>query len=376
MPMTKVQSFQEDCAVLAQEKLARGKLTRRQFNQVMTALGVVGASGLLADKAMAQAAKEIVMVNWGGVAKEGWEKFYAAPFEAKNPGVKVTVDTSGPSTGKIRAMVESKKVTWDVIDASVTSAILLGGMDMLEPIDYNTVKISDMMKGFAYPFGAGPYSFSNVLIYDASKFGNDPPKSWVDFFDFKKYPGKRMLRRDANCMFETLLMGDGVPMDKVYPIDVNRGLEMLKKVRKDAVYWQSGTESEQLMRTGEAVMGVLWNTRAKILQEETKGKLKFTWNQGIIQPTCFSIPKGNPAGPLAQQLIASTCANVDGQVGLLGFLGNGPTNPRAAEKVPADLKQFNPTDPANAKLQLVFDGEWWGKNYNDVNQKYLDTVAG
>ena len=128
------------------------------------------------------------------------------------------------------------------------------------------------------------------------------------------------------------------------------------------------------MRTGEAVMGVLWNTRAKILQEETKGKLKFTWNQGIIQPTCFSIPKGNPAGPLAQQLIASTCANVDGQVGLLGFLGNGPTNPRAAEKVPADLKQFNPTDPANAKLQLVFDGQrWWVLNIAWIDEKTAGT---
>jgi len=138
---------------------------------------------------------------------------------------------------------------------------------------------------------------------------------------------------------------------------------------------RGATTGVPLMRTGEASIGVLWNTRAKVLQEETKGKLTFTWNQGILQPAAFPILKGNPAGSLAQHFIASCCANVDAQVGLLGFFANGPTNPRAAEKVPADLKKYNPTDPANAKVQLIFDGEWWGKNYTEVNQQYLDTIA-
>jgi hypothetical protein len=43
--------------------------------------------------------------------------------------------------------------------------------------------------------------------------------------------------------------------------------------------------------------------------------------------------------------------------------------------VPANLRIFNPTDTDNAKVQLVLDGEWWGKNYADVNQQYLDTIA-
>jgi putative spermidine/putrescine transport system substrate-binding protein len=374
--MTHVQTFQEDCIALAHEKLARGQMTRRQFNAALTALGALGGAGAMSGSANAQNAKEIVFVNWGGIANEAFGKFYGKPFEDANPGFKVIMDSSGPTTGKIRAMVESKKVTWDTCDGSVTSGIVLGNLGLLEPIDYNIVKKSDLLPGFAYPYTAGPYSFSNVMIYDASKFGSDPPKTWVDFFDLKKYPGKRMLRRDSNCMFETLLMGDGVPMDKVYPIDVKRGLESLKKIRKDAVYWNSGSESEQLMRTGEASIGVLWNTRAKILQEETKGKLTFTWNQGILQPAALPVLKGNPAGPMVQNFIASCCANADAQVGLLGLLGNGPTNPRAAEKVPEALKKYNATDPANAKVQLIFDGEWWGKNYTEVNQQYLDTIAG
>jgi putative spermidine/putrescine transport system substrate-binding protein len=369
--MTKVQSFQEDCIALANEKLARGQMTRRQFNLAMALLGFGAASGALTDKAWAQAAKEIVFVNWGGIANTAYGNYFGKPFEQSTPGTKVLMDPASPTAGKIRAMVESKKVTWDVCDSAAYTAILLGGQGLLEKIDYNLVKKSDVLPGFAYDYGIAPYSFSNVMIYDSSKFGGDPPKSWADFLDLKKYPGKRMLRRDANAMLESLLMGDGVARDKVYPIDTKRAIEVLKRIRKDAVYWNSGAESEQLMRTGEAVIGVLWNTRAK-----TKGKLNFTWNQGILQPGVLVVPKGNPSGQLVQQFLAFVCSNVEGQLGLFGFFGNGPSNPRAAAKVSPELRRFNPTDADNVKVQVTYDGEWWGKNYPEANQMYLDTIAG
>jgi putative spermidine/putrescine transport system substrate-binding protein len=151
---------------------------------------------------------------------------------------------------------------------------------------------------------------------------------------------------------------------------------LLRKHRKDMVYWASGAESEQTMRSGEAVMGVVWHTRAKVLFEETKGRLDFTWNQGILQPGVLVVPKGNPAGALVQRFLAHTVADENAQLGLFGFFGNGPANKGAAARVSPDLKRFNPTDPDNAKLQVTYDGEWWGKNYTTVNQQYLDALAG
>jgi putative spermidine/putrescine transport system substrate-binding protein len=373
--MTKVQTFQEDCVELLRAKLARGEIDRRRFLTLAGALGLTLAAG--SERAAAQGAKEVVLVNWGGIANEGFGNFYGKPFEARNPGVKVVMDSSGPSAGKIRAMVESRKVNWDLCDSSAGSSILLGNAGLLEPIDYNVVKKTDLPPaGFAYPYGAAPYSFSTILVYDHSKFGNDPPKSWADFMNFQKYPGKRMLRRDAAVTLDILLMGEGVPMDKIYPLDAKRGLEIARRIRKDCVYWNSGSESEQLMRTGEASMGLIWHTRAKVLSEEPNSKLRFIWNQGVLQPGIFVIPKGNPAGALAQQMLASMCGQPEPQVELLKFLGNGPTNPRAAALVPEAFRRFNPTDPENAKQQLVVGGEWWGANYAQVNQDYLDAIAG
>lgn len=373
--MTTPQSFHEDCRELLEARLATGALDRRTLLRVAAALGVTATLPLGPRTASGQA-KQIVFVNWGGIANEAFGRFYGKPFEDKNSGVKVVMDSSGPSAGKIRTMVESKHVTWDICDSSAGSSILLGGQGLLEPIDYAVVDRANLPpKGFAYPHGAAPYSFSSVLVYDTTKFGGAVPKDWTDFLNFQKFPGKRMLRRDALGSLDALAMADGVAPGKMYPLDTKRALGVLRKIRKDAVYWNSGSESEQLMRTGEASMGLIWNTRAKVLHEETKGRITWTWNQGVLQAGIFVIPKGNPAGALSQRLLASMCANAEAQVGLLEFLGNGPTNPRAAAAVPAPLRRFNPTDPENVAVQLILDGEWWGKNYAQANQEYLDTIS-
>ena len=212
--MTEAQSFHEDCLILAQEQLAKGRLERRNFLKISAALGALTAAGS-SSAALAQAARDIVMVNWGGVANQAFGNFYGKPFETKNPGFKVVQDSGGPSQGKIRAMVEAGKVTWDLCDSSASSSILLGKMGLLTPIDYSIVdKSLAPPKGFAYPFGVAPYSFSSIMVYDAEKFKGDPPKTWADFWDLKKYPGKRMLRKDAQCMIDAAVMSAGTPMEE------------------------------------------------------------------------------------------------------------------------------------------------------------------
>src|SRR3954464_15042489 len=350
-----MQTFQQDCVELALRRFRRGEVSRRQLLSGLAALGVIAGG----EEAAAQAERQLVMVNWGGIANEGFGRYYGDPFAAETPGVKVLQDSTGPSTGRIRSMVESGRVTWDLCDSSASGANLLGKLGLAAKVDYSIVDRSNVIgPGFALDHGAAPYSFSSVLVYDSSKFPT-PPTSWADFWDLKRFPGTRLLRRDATCVLEAAMMSLGKPPGALYPIDMRAGIRRVTELRRNLVFWTNGSESEQLMRTGEAVMGQIWHTRASVLERETNGRLKFIWNQGILQPGIFVIPKGNPGGELAQRLLASMLAKPEPQVGLLGLLGNGPTNPKAAAMVPAELKRFNPTDPENEKRQVVIDGGWW-----------------
>ena len=362
------QSFQQDCVELALRHYRRGEVSRRALLAGLAALGAAPALG--------QAPRSLVMVNWGGIANEGFGRFYGDPFAAANPGIRVTQDSTGPSAGRIRSMVESRRVTWDLCDSSASTAFLLGGMNLLEKTDYSIVDRSKVISpGFALEHGAAPYSFSSVLAYDSSKFPT-PPTSWVDFWDLRRFPGQRLLRRDALGAMDAAMMSLGRAPAEVYPIDTRAALRRIGEIRRNTVYWSSGSESEQFLRTGEAVMGQIWHTRASVLQRETQGRIKFIWNQGLLQPGIFVAPRGNPGGELAQRLLASMLANEEGQVGLLGLLGNGPTNPAAAARVPAELRANNPTDPENERQQLSLNGQWWGANYQQANQDYLDTITG
>lgn len=369
-----MQSFQADCVDLAFEKYRRGEVGRRTL---LAGLAALGALPLAAGRAAAQAGRQLVMVNWGGIANEGFGRFYGEPFMAENAGVRVVQDSTGPSAGRIRSMVESGRVTWDLCDSSASSSQLLGRQNLVSRIDYNTVKRDDVIgPGFALEYGAAPYSFSSVLCYDSSKFPNGEPRNWADFFDTRRFPGTRLLRRDALATLDAVQMALGKDPANLYPLDVRACLAKMREIRRNAVFWNSGSESEQFLRTGEAVMGHIWHTRANVLQRETNGRIKFIWNQGLLQAGIFVIPRGNQGGELAQRLLASMLAKPEPQVGLLQFLGNGPTNPRAAAQVPQDVRAVNPTDPENARQQVVLNGVWWGENYQQVNADYLDVVTG
>lgn len=296
---------------------------------------------------------------------------------ADNAGWRVLQDSTGPSAGRIRSMVESGRVTWDLCDSSASSSNLLGRQNLVTRIDYSVVNRENVIgPGFALEFGAAPYSFSSVLAYDSAKFPQGGPTNWADFWDLRRFPGTRLMRRDALGSLDAAQMALGKDPANLYPLDVRACLRKVQELRRNAVFWNSGSESEQFLRTGEAVMGQIWHTRASVLERETNGRIKFIWPQGLLQAGIFVIPRGNVGGEMAHRLLASMLAKPEPQVGLLGFLGNGPTNPRAAALVPAELRRFNPTDPENARVQVVLDGNWWGQNYQQANADYIDTIIG
>lgn len=370
-----MQSFQQDCVELALRRWRRGEVDRRTFLSGMAGLGLLSFGGTA--RAQGSSPRELVMVNWGGLANDGFGRFYGEPFMQANAGWRVVQDSTGPSAGRIRSMVESRRTTWDLCDSSAGASVMLGRQNLLNTIDYGIVDRNDVIDPrFALEYGAAPYSFSSVLCYDSSKFPNGAPTGWADFWDFQRFPGKRLLRRDAVGSLDAAQMALGKDPRNLYPLDIRACLRKVQELRRNAVYWNSGSESEQFLRTGEAVMGQIWHTRATVLERESQGRIKFIWPQGLLQAGLFVIPRGNPGGEMAQRLLASMLKNVEPQVGLLALLGNGPANPRAAALVPQELKRVNPTDPANAAVQVVLDGNWWGANYQQANADFIDTITG
>ena len=151
-------------------------------------------------------------------------------------------------------------------------------------------------------------------------------------------------------MWEAALLADGVAPDKLYPLDLDRAHKKIAALKPDIVsFWGGGAESQQVMLSGDASMALIWSTRASLLDRDSKGQIKFIWDQGLISPGALAVIKNNPGGTEnAMKFIAST-SDPQKQLVMFEMLGQGPANPATDALIPADKRKYNPVDPGNAK---------------------------
>ncbi|TGV77187.1 extracellular solute-binding protein, partial [Mesorhizobium sp. M00.F.Ca.ET.149.01.1.1] len=252
----------------------------------------------------------------------------------------------------------------------------LDGQGMLEPIDYKVVDKSKMRPGFGWEYAASTYFFSYVIAYDSKKFGSNAPTGMADFFDVKKFPGKRSLYKWGVSSWEEALLADGVAPASLYPLDLKRAHDKIAAFKENVVsYWGGGAESQSVLLNGEASMAIVWSTRASLIEQDSGGQIKFIWDQGLISPGALAVLKNNPGGKdAAMKFIAST---QDPQKELVMFdkLGQGPANPAADALIPADKKRINPVDPENMKKQIPLDMDWYAKNYGKALDEYTKIIS-
>lgn len=109
-------------------------------------------------------------------------------------------------------------------------------------------------------------AYGLIVVYNTDKYGANPPKSWADFFDTTRFPGKRGIQNISGDldpgMFEGALLADGVAPEAVYPIDTDRALAKFSSIRDDIVFWTSGAQSQQQIEAGQVDMALVWSGRA------------------------------------------------------------------------------------------------------------------
>ncbi len=362
--------FQADCIELAAERLARGEIDRRGFVRALALLGVAPALGLTSAHAQT---KEIVLCNFGGDAVAAWSRAWGEPF-TKDTGVKVTVVGGEPTPGALKAMVESGKITWDITDGDMYYLPILAKQGIIQKYDYSKVDRNKVRPEFVADYGCASYLYSYVNGYDTSKTGGRAPDGFKDFLNFKDFPGKRSLYKWLSGSLEAVLLADGVDPAKLYPLDVKRAFDLIRAHKDQFILWGGGAASQQVFRDGEVTMGLIWCTRASVLDRETKGKLSWTWDQGIIAPGVLPVLVKNPAGPIIWDFVASMQIP-ERQIELLKLLGNGPANPGADSLLTPELQKIDCAFEANYRRQIPINSDWYAANYDKVQDDFLDLMS-
>ncbi|SAL76313.1 extracellular solute-binding protein [Caballeronia arvi] len=314
---------------------------------------------------LAQAAEPIVFTSWGGTTQSSQQKGWAQPFAQAN-GINVLMD--GPTDyGKLKAMVESGNVTWDVVDVEGDFAYAAQAAGLVEPIDYNVVKKDELDPRFATPGAVGSFYYSFVLGYSKAKYASVQPQNWTDLFDTKKYPGKRTFYKwSAPGVLEVALLADGVPANKLYPLDLDRAFKKLDTIKGDIVWWSGGAQSQQLLASGEAPMGVFWNGRLHALAQ-TGVPVGVSWNQNLTAADMLVVPKGSKHKAEAMKFLAYA-TSAQAQAKFATDTNYAPINVKSPGLMPADVAKQLPDQYKTSQINL--DMKYWAENRDAIAKRW------
>ncbi|WP_038937201.1 ABC transporter substrate-binding protein [Bradyrhizobium japonicum] len=345
--------------------------------------GFLAATGLTASALMsvapAFAGDQLTIVSWGGAYQAALRKAYFEPF-TKTTGIKIADDEWNGEAAKVRAMVDSKAVSWDVIDGGTSASWALCTQGMLETIDWKRVGIDRAKFGSEGKLDCGvPFQTnSSIVAYDKDKLPNGP-KTIADLFDTKKFPGKRGLWKNPYITLEWALIADDVPTNDVYRVlgtqeGIDRAFRKLDTIKKDVVWWTSGAQPVQLLADGQVVMTMAYHGRIFSAVKDDGKHFEMMWDAAPAGWGYFVIPKGSPHLDDAYKFLAFI-SKPQPQADLTRYIPYGPSNRDAMALVDPAVLPFLPNTPEHEALALDTDQLFWIENGDDLRQRFTAWLA-
>lgn len=355
----------QDAAAAGLRAVAEGKLKLPEMHSIPSYLKGHG---------------QVVLSSWGGDLGAMQNVAYVKPFE-KLSGIKVIVSGEQPDPAKMKSMVETGNYTYDVAEADEFTVLNLNkhaSKSYFEPIDYSIFDTKHIkpQNRFKYAVNMLPYSWVNAYRTDVFKHGH--PRGWVQWWDTKRFPGPRTLPGGTNGVepfLEGAIMSTGVPMNKVYPINIDEGFKQFEKVRHSVVkWWDTGETPAQLLSSKEAVLANSWSGR--IYATAQRGvPIAVDWYQGMLASDAWAVLRGSPNRVNAMKFTAFMMLPIS-QARQAMIIDYGFTNEAAANYIPKSRLAILPTGPRQLKQQFHFNSQWWADNYDAVVKKWAVWVLG
>lgn len=344
-------------------------LSRRQVLQMSAASAAALSVSSLGFPAIAEDKPEqLVIGSGGGALDEAYKKAYWDTFTAKT-GIKI-ITTEYVGVAQIQAMQEANNVTVDLINIDGAEAPVAGQKGWLVPIDWSLSDRAKVLPIAAQDDHVLAEVAAKVMAWNTDTFPADKaPKDWTSMWDMAAYPGKRSLWKQAFQTLEVALMGDGVPLDKIYPMDVDKALAALDKIRPELIWWDSGAQSAQLLVDGETAIGSSWSGR--VAKPKSEGaKIDFTFNQALLVAGAWAIIKGTKNEKWSQEFIAHTLLPENQKV-YCETIAYGPVVPEVLGMLPPERVAELP-DPNKG---LFSDYKYWATNGDAVIAKFNDWLT-
>jgi putative spermidine/putrescine transport system substrate-binding protein len=350
----------------------RATISRRAMLKAGTG-SLVGAPVILRSAAASAEGKTLYVNSYGGVWESSWRKAFFDPFTAASG---ITIKTvPGVSFAKLKAEVQTGNYQYDESNLGDSEYAQAAQEGLLERLDKGAANAAQLPPSLVREFGIVSYSLGTNIVYRKDKFPNGGPQNWADFWDVKKFPGPRCLFERSFTYLAFALLADGVPRDKLYPMDIDRAFRKMDEIKPHIkVWWHDGAQSQQLIRDAEVDMIAMWSARAVDLIKDNV-PLELVWDGAELYWANLVVPKGDPSAKAAWQF-AGFVAQAKPQADFAMLLPYGPANPGARALMPEAKLRLTPAWPANEAVMFQHDTKWLAPRLAEIRERWTQWMTG
>ncbi|MDJ0779970.1 MAG: extracellular solute-binding protein [Gammaproteobacteria bacterium] len=338
--------------------------------------------------AATSAAQAVNIVSWGGAYTASQQKAYQETY--KDPDSINFINYNG-GLGEVRTQVESGNVTWDIVDVLPDQARTGCDEGLFEELDRSiftpaadgTSMDDDIMVEVPNDCVVPQIFWSYVPFYEEGTFQGAQPETIADFFNVKKFPGKRGIHTWPQALIEMALAADGVAIKDIYKVmstdeGIDRAFAMLDKIKDHAVFWSSGAKPLELVKSGEVSMSIAYNGRigAAVLSEGEK--FVTVWDGQVLEEEWLVLMKGAPNREAALEFLVHASSPAS-QAEQAKYINYGPMRASAFEIMASGEPWFHngktimehmPNRPEVMARSIIANPDWWADYGDSITERY------
>lgn len=346
------------------------RTARRRVLKAAAAGLVLSTSGALIRSASAQS-RTLNIASYGGSYGDALKKAWLEPFE-KETGIKVNLGVNASlSLAKLQTM-NPNGAEWDIVDLTGPEFSIATRQDMLLPMDPKQVDTSRLLPEYVRSHGFGYAAYVWGMAWDRRKISDAAaPKSWADFWNTQKYPGKRSLitvNTNGHAL-EAALQADGVPPSRLYPLDIQRAFKSLDKLGRDNIVWAStNQEPVQRLTSGECVLAGMYVGRS-IMANRSGANIGFTLDGAAVAGDFLGVIRNARNKPEAFALLNYIATHPE-RAAEFTAITSYPVPIRGIEALlpasAADVKAVLPSNPDVRAKVFYEEDDYWASNLPQV----------
>ncbi|MGB3414731.1 MAG: extracellular solute-binding protein [Microbacteriaceae bacterium] len=297
----------------------------------------------------------------GGSTQDGQYQGAWKPFEDISGA---TILQESPQTlAKVEAQVQSGNIQWDMTSQGDTTMTIYCGQ-LFEKLDRTRIDESKVPEGIPQlDCGIPSILYGYVIVYNTDKFGDNGPKTWADFFDTTKFPGKRGISGAAGVPLH-LVTGGAIasgydPSTPFTDAQRDAGMAKLRDLSEsgNAVFWTTGAESQQLLESGEVDIAFVWTGRARVA-ESNGAKLTPVWDKWFLMTDYMGIVKGTKNLDAAYAAL-NFYLGAEQQAKFTEITSYSPVNVDSKPKLDEVAQKYIVTVPEKMAEGISADSSYW-----------------